>query len=136
MKRILIASLIAPLAIGLAACDVDQTQEGEMRHPRHQPHHQQNPGRDDQRLGVVKQLTQHRRAHILIRVLPSHYDGRGNGEQQGGDLGNQTITYGDLARELALPTPAIQTLSAMLEALMEQDAAAGRPFLAAVLAAT
>lgn len=45
----------------------------------------------------------------------------------------QTITYGDLARELALPTPAIQTLSGMLEALMEQDAAAGRPFLAAVL---
>ena len=30
MKRILIASLIAPLAIGLAACDVDQTKEGEM----------------------------------------------------------------------------------------------------------
>ena len=45
----------------------------------------------------------------------------------------QTITYGDLARELALPAPAIQTLTAMLEDLMEQDAAAGRPFLAAVL---
>ncbi len=30
MKRILIASLITPLAIGLAACDVDQTKEGEM----------------------------------------------------------------------------------------------------------
>jgi hypothetical protein len=30
MKRIIITSLIAPLAIGLAACDVDQTQEGEM----------------------------------------------------------------------------------------------------------
>ena len=30
MKRIIIPSLIAPLAIGLAACDVDQTQEGEM----------------------------------------------------------------------------------------------------------
>ncbi len=45
----------------------------------------------------------------------------------------QTITYGDLARELALPSPAIQTLTTLLEALMEQDAAAGRPFLAAVL---
>jgi hypothetical protein len=45
----------------------------------------------------------------------------------------QTITYGDLARELALPTPAIQTLTIMLENLMEQDAAADRPFLAAVL---
>lgn len=45
----------------------------------------------------------------------------------------QTITYGDLARDLALPTPAIQTLAALLEELMEQDAAAGRPFLAAVL---
>ena len=45
----------------------------------------------------------------------------------------QTITYGDLARELALSTPAIQTLTAMLENLMEQDAAAGRPFLAAML---
>jgi hypothetical protein len=30
MKRIIITSLIAPLAIGLAACDVDQTQEGEL----------------------------------------------------------------------------------------------------------
>ncbi len=45
----------------------------------------------------------------------------------------QTITYGDLARDLALPSPAIQTLTAMLEDLMEQDAAAGRPFLAAVM---
>ncbi len=45
----------------------------------------------------------------------------------------QTITYGDLAREMALPTPAIQTLTIMLENLMDQDAAAGRPFLAAVL---
>lgn len=46
----------------------------------------------------------------------------------------QTITYGDLAREMALPAPAIQTLTEMLETLMEQDAAAGRPFLAAVMA--
>jgi hypothetical protein len=45
----------------------------------------------------------------------------------------QTITYGDLARELALPAPVIQALTAMLEDLMEQDAAAGHPFLAAVL---
>lgn len=46
----------------------------------------------------------------------------------------QTISYGDLARELALPSPAIQTLTAMLEQLMEDDAAAGRPFLAALCA--
>jgi hypothetical protein len=46
----------------------------------------------------------------------------------------QTITYGDLARDLALPSPAIQTLAALLETLMQQDAAAGRPFLAAVCA--
>ena len=45
----------------------------------------------------------------------------------------QTITYGDLAREMALPTPAIQTLTILLEDLMEEDAAASRPFLAAVL---
>lgn len=30
MKRIIITSLIAPLAIGLAACDVDQTREAEL----------------------------------------------------------------------------------------------------------
>ena len=30
MKRLIAASLIAPFALGLAACDVDQTQEGEM----------------------------------------------------------------------------------------------------------
>jgi hypothetical protein len=47
---------------------------------------------------------------------------------------NQTITYGDLARELLLPSPAIATLTGMLEALMDEDAAAGRPFLAAVMA--
>jgi hypothetical protein len=46
----------------------------------------------------------------------------------------QTITYGDLARELELPAPSIATLTAMLETLMEQDAAAGHPFLAAVMA--
>jgi hypothetical protein len=46
----------------------------------------------------------------------------------------QTITYGDLTRDLALPAPAIATLTQMLEALMEEDAAAGRPFLAAVMA--
>ncbi len=45
----------------------------------------------------------------------------------------QTISYGDLAREFALPTPAIQSLTGMLEGLMERDAAAGRPFLAAML---
>lgn len=45
----------------------------------------------------------------------------------------QTISYGDLARELELPAPSIATLTAMLETLMEQDAAADRPFLAAVM---
>jgi hypothetical protein len=30
MKRIIMTSLLAPLAIGLAACDVDQTKEGEL----------------------------------------------------------------------------------------------------------
>jgi hypothetical protein len=30
MKRIIITSLFAPLAIGLAACDVDQTKEAEL----------------------------------------------------------------------------------------------------------
>ncbi|HSJ78823.1 MAG TPA: hypothetical protein VK913_08840 [Erythrobacter sp.] len=30
MKRIIVTTLIAPFALGLAACDVDQTQEGEM----------------------------------------------------------------------------------------------------------
>lgn len=47
---------------------------------------------------------------------------------------NQTITYGDLARELALPPPAIATLAALLEELMEQDAQAGLPFHAALCA--
>jgi hypothetical protein len=30
MKRLIATSLIAPFALGLAACDVDQTEEGEM----------------------------------------------------------------------------------------------------------
>lgn len=30
MKKLISAALIAPLALGLAACDVDQTEEGEM----------------------------------------------------------------------------------------------------------
>jgi hypothetical protein len=30
MKRIIFATLVAPLAIGLAACDVDQTKEAEL----------------------------------------------------------------------------------------------------------
>lgn len=46
----------------------------------------------------------------------------------------QTISYGELARELGIPAPSIATLTDILETLMEQDAAAGRPFLAAVMA--
>lgn len=30
MRKLIAASLIAPFALGLAACDVDQTEEGEM----------------------------------------------------------------------------------------------------------
>jgi hypothetical protein len=30
MKRLIAASLIVPFALGLVACDVDQTEEGEM----------------------------------------------------------------------------------------------------------
>lgn len=42
----------------------------------------------------------------------------------------ETITYGDLARELGLR---MGDLTAQLEALMEEDAAQGRPFRAALL---
>lgn len=42
----------------------------------------------------------------------------------------ETITYGDLARELGLR---MGDLTARLEALMEEDASEGRPFRAAVL---
>lgn len=45
----------------------------------------------------------------------------------------QTITYGELARELAIPGPgAIAKLTSALEALMETDASQGRPFRAAL----
>lgn len=42
----------------------------------------------------------------------------------------ETITYGDLARELGLR---MAELTAQLEALMEEDAAQGNPFRAALL---
>lgn len=42
----------------------------------------------------------------------------------------ETIAYGDLARELGLR---IADLTAQLETLMEKDAAAGKPFRAALL---
>lgn len=42
----------------------------------------------------------------------------------------ETITYGDLARELGLR---VADLTARLEQLMEEDARAGRPLRAAVL---
>jgi hypothetical protein len=42
----------------------------------------------------------------------------------------ETISYGNLARELGLR---MAELTARLEALMEEDAARGRPFRAAVL---
>lgn len=46
-----------------------------------------------------------------------------------------TISYGDLARELDIPAPgSIAKLTAALELLMQQDAAAGLPFRAAVCA--
>lgn len=45
----------------------------------------------------------------------------------------QTITYGALAAELAIPAPgSIAQLTAALEFLMEEDAAAGRPLRAAL----
>jgi hypothetical protein len=44
-----------------------------------------------------------------------------------------TISYGELARALAIPGPgAIAKLTAELEILMEEDAQAGLPFRAAV----
>ena len=49
---------------------------------------------------------------------------------------HQTIAYGDLARALNLPSPgAIGQLTAMLEQMMEDDAAAKRPLRAALCAA-
>lgn len=45
-------------------------------------------------------------------------------------VAGETITYGDLARELGLR---MSDLTAQLEALMEADAATGRPFRAALL---
>lgn len=46
----------------------------------------------------------------------------------------QTISYGALAKELAIPGPgAIATLTAALEVLMEADAARGRPLRAALV---
>jgi hypothetical protein len=45
----------------------------------------------------------------------------------------ETVTYGALARKLAIPAPgSIAALATALEALMEQDAAEGRPFRAAL----
>lgn len=45
----------------------------------------------------------------------------------------QTITYGALARDLAIPGPrAIDKLTQALEKLMEYDAAAGQPLRAAL----
>ena len=44
-----------------------------------------------------------------------------------------TLAYGALARKLAIPGPgSIATLTDALEALMAEDAAAGRPFRAAL----
>ena len=51
-------------------------------------------------------------------------------------LAGETVTYGALARELALTGPGtIAQLTAALETLMEADAAAGKPLRAALLAA-
>ena len=48
--------------------------------------------------------------------------------------GGQTITYGQLARDLGLTGPAtIARLTAALEATMEEDAAQNHPFRAVVL---
>ena len=48
----------------------------------------------------------------------------------------QTISYGALAERLAIPGPGrIARLTAELERLMAEDAAAGRPFRAAVCVA-
>jgi hypothetical protein len=48
----------------------------------------------------------------------------------------QTISYGQLAKDLAIPGPgSISKLTAALETLMEADAATNRPFRAALCAA-
>jgi hypothetical protein len=45
-----------------------------------------------------------------------------------------TITYGGLARLLELPPPnTIHQITVALELLMEEDAEAGRPFIAALV---
>lgn len=46
---------------------------------------------------------------------------------------SQTVTYGALARDLAIPGPgAIAKLTMALEVLMQEDAALGLPFRAAL----
>lgn len=48
----------------------------------------------------------------------------------------ETIGYGDLARRMAVPGPgSVATLTRVLEDLMAEDVAAGRPFLASVCSA-
>lgn len=48
-------------------------------------------------------------------------------------LRGETIGYGELARQLAVPAPgSIAKLTAALEAMMVEDAAAGQPFRAAL----
>ena len=47
----------------------------------------------------------------------------------------ETPTYGALSAELALPAPRIRRLAMLLEALVAEDAAAGRPLRAVQAAA-
>ena len=48
-------------------------------------------------------------------------------------LRGETMGYGELARQLAIPAPgSIAKLTTALEALMVEDAAAGQPFRAAL----
>ncbi len=77
-----------------------QAQESQVRHAGYAAHHQQDAGGDHQRLGIFEQLAEYRCPHVLVGILTGNDDGRGNGEQERGDLGDQTVTDGEQGIDL------------------------------------
>ncbi|MNZ55842.1 hypothetical protein D3C78_737780 [compost metagenome] len=93
--------LLAPHQISTTSGQQAETQEGNVRHPRHQAHDDHQARGDRQGLGRVEHLPVDLFAHVLgARGAGDHDRGR-RGQQQRWQLRHQTVTDGQQGVDLA-----------------------------------
>ena len=86
--------LFLPDKPGCASGQQTKAEKRDVGHPRNQAKQNQDTGRNAQRFGSAEHLLNDLATHVLAGRYPGNHDGGRRGEQQRGNLGNQTITDG------------------------------------------